>query len=148
MSEQNSVNFAELNMKDKLLWLVTLMVLTVPVAFADSVHYRLLHDTQDWSDPGTGVKVVTVANMMGLRDPDTGKTDWTQRYIGVVVPIESSKIKKVVVRDEKGQPIALSMDTQVLEWTMYGSNVKESLLKIYANRKAGFKFSLEVEYTN
>ena len=101
----------------------------------------ILKDEQGHVDKKTGSKVGVVMNMMGTTNPQTGKTEWAQRYVIVFVPVEKSRIHKIAVETVEGEPIEMVSPAQLFE---NNDQKHKTGVKLYLMKKAGFDFRLKL----
>ena len=126
---------------------ITLVLSLSGIAHAASDKYLetgVLQDKAGMVDTKTGSKVDLVMNMMGMKDPKTGITNWQWRYVLVLMPLDHNKIKQVDVLSPDGKPLELASPTQ------YFNNydkVNKAGVKLYIITKEGFSFKLKVAYS-
>lgn len=107
---------------------------------AEELRTGWLSDTKGATDPETGVRVILVSNMLESNDA-VGNRIWRVRYVGLQAPIGGLNPKTVKVFDVDGKPIKHEYP-EVHESSQDGR--KESLIKLFLERPAGFKFRLEI----
>ena len=129
-------------MKEIITGFVICFFLLSTVNAGDIFETGLLQDKQGYIDSKTGTKVDVVANMMGMKNRKTGVTEWTQKYILVMVPIEKSTIDKVEVYSDSGELLKMASSPRYIK--AYGKSDFKAGIKLYLVHRENISFKLKI----